>query len=94
MALLLTLFKKIYSKSLGVLSWLSEFSINITTAFIWHTYNFSFDFDYILFQVAGKGIAKTRKMDVFIVDGDDLVLKKLATIRRNPEVDSFEVLLL
>ena len=30
-------------------------------------------------------------MDVFIVDGDDVILKNIATIRRNPEVDSFEV---
>ena len=47
--------------------------------------------NHILFQVVGKGIAKTRKMDVFIVDGDDVILKNIATIRRNPEVDSFEV---
>ena len=39
----------------------------------------------------GKGIAKAHKMDVLVVDSYDNVLKKLTTIRRNPEEDNFKV---
>jgi len=43
------------------------------------------------YKVVGKGIAKAHKMDVLAVDVYDKVLKRLTTIRRNPDEDTFKV---
>ena len=45
----------------------------------------------MLLQVSGRGIPKAHKMDITLVDSSDFVLKKLATIKREPEEDNFQV---
>eukprot|EP00795_Rhopilema_esculentum_P001334 gene1334-15732_t len=41
-------------------------------------------------KVSGRGIPKAHKMDINIVDSNDFVMKKLATIKREPEEDNFQ----